>query len=110
VLLSAAAAPPLLLKFSLPDLASRFAAANLLTLRPLDDSAQRDALCLRALARGLELPEEAVVYLQRRFPRDLSTLYVLLDVMEQAALQARRRLTIPFIREILSPYLPDEPT
>jgi len=108
VLLTAAVAPPLLQQFCLPDLASRFAAANLLTLRPLDESAQREALRLRALARGLELPEEAALYLQRRFPRDLSTLYVLLDAIDEAALRAQRRLTIPFIRAALSPYLPDE--
>jgi DnaA family protein len=109
VLLTAAVAPPLLQHFCLADLASRFAAANLLTLRPLDESSQREALRLRALARGLELPEEAALYLQRRFPRDLSTLYVLLDAIDEAAFRAQRRLTIPFIREVLSPYLPDEP-
>jgi DnaA family protein len=100
-LLAAAAAPPLLLKFSLPDLASRFAAAALLPLRPLEESEQRQALRLRARARGLELPEQTALYLQRRFRRDLATLYELLDVIDEAALQAQRRLTVPFIRQVL---------
>jgi DnaA family protein len=108
-LLFAAASPPQRLNFSLPDLASRFAAANLLTLHALDERDQREALRLRALARGLELPEESALYLQRRFRRDLPTLYELLDAIDEAALRAQRRLTLPFIRQVLRPYLPDEP-
>lgn len=107
-LLASAAAPPLLLNFSLPDLASRFAAATLLPLRPLDESEQRQALRLRARARGLELPEEAALYLQRRFRRDLATLYELLDAIDEAALQAQRRLTVPFIRQVLAQHCPGD--
>jgi DnaA family protein len=109
VLLAAAAAPPLLLQFSLPDLASRFAAATLLPLRALDESEQREALRLRARARGLELPQETALYLQRRFRRDLATLYELLDAIDEAALQAQRRLTVPFIRQVLAQQRPGEP-
>jgi DnaA-homolog protein len=108
-LLCAAASPSLRLNFSLPDLASRFAAANLLTLRPLEEPDQREALRLRALARGLELPEESALYLQRRFRRDLSTLYELLDAIDEAAFRAQRRLTLPFIRQVLRQHVPDEP-
>ena len=107
-LLASAAAPPLLLNFSLPDLASRFAAATLLPLRPLDESEQRQALRLRARARGLELPEETALYLQRRFRRDLATLYALLDAIDEAALQAQRRLTVPFIRQVLAQDCPGD--
>jgi DnaA family protein len=101
-LLAAAVAPPLLLQFSLPDLGSRFAAATLLPLRPLAEAGQREALRLRAHLRGLELPEETALYLQRRFRRDLPTLYQLLDQIDAAALQAQRRLTVPFIRQVLA--------
>jgi DnaA family protein len=100
-LIVAAVEAPLRLRFALPDLASRFAAATLLALRPLDEAEQREALRLRARARGLELPEETALYLQRRFPRDLSSLYTLLDTVDDAALQAQRRLTVPFIRSVL---------
>jgi DnaA family protein len=109
VLLAAAVAPPLLVKFSLPDLGSRFAAATLLPLRPLDEPEQREALRLRAHLRGLELPEETALYLQRRFRRDLPTLYGLLDAIDAAALQAQRRLTVPFIRQVLAQHSGPEP-
>jgi DnaA family protein len=109
VLLAAAIAPPLLLTFSLPDLGSRFAAATLLPLRPLDEIEQRAALRLRAQLRGLELPEETALYLQRRFRRDLPTLYQLLEAIDAAALQAQRRLTVPFIRQVLAGLSPQPP-
>lgn len=92
---------PRALSFALPDLASRFNAANLLRLRPLEEEQQREALRVRALARGLELPEETALYLQRHFPRDLATLCQLLDTLDDAALAAQRRITVPFIRSVL---------
>ncbi len=105
-LLAAAREPPQRLQFALPDLSSRLAAAQILTLQRLDDSAQREALRLRARARGLELPEETALYLQRRYRRELSALYELFDTLDDAALRARRRLTVPFIREVLKARAP----
>ncbi len=101
-LLLAARVPPALLGWSLPDLASRCAAAAVFQLRPLDESEQHQALQLRARLRGLELPQETVRWLQRRFPRDMRRLYGLLDTLDEAALAAQRRLTVPFIREVLA--------
>jgi DnaA family protein len=109
LLLAAAVPPPLLLRFALPDLGSRFAAATLLPLRALDEAEQREALRLRAQLRGLELPQETALYLQRRFPRDLPTLYTLLEAIDAAALQAQRRLTVPFIRQVLAGLYPQSP-
>lgn len=106
-LIVAATEPSARLPLVLPDLASRFAAATLLPLRPLGEDQQREALKLRAHARGLDLPEETALYLQRRFPRDLPTLYQLLDTIDDAALQAQRRLTVPFIRAVLNPETPE---
>jgi DnaA-homolog protein len=100
-LLATAPAPPAQLPFVLPDLATRFAAGLIYTLQPLDEAAQREALQLHARRRGLTLPDETALYLQRRFRRDMTTLYNLLDTLDEAALQAQRRLTIPFIREVL---------
>jgi len=70
-------------------------------LRPLDEGEQQEALQLRARARGFELPDETARWLQRRFPRDMTTLYDLLDALDEEALVAQRRLTVPFIRSVL---------
>ncbi len=95
--------PPGRLSWGLADLGSRFTAANIHALKPLDEVAQRDALMLRAGVRGFELPEEVARWLQRRYPRDMGTLYQLLDTLDGAALVAQRRLTLPFIRSVLVP-------
>jgi DnaA-homolog protein len=100
-LIVAARAPPALTHWSLPDLGSRLAAAAVFNLRTLDEAQQRRALQLRAELRGLELPQDTARWLQRRFPRDMRTLYELLDTLDEAALAARRRLTVPFIRSVL---------
>jgi DnaA-homolog protein len=100
-LVTAAEAPPALLRWSLPDLGSRFAASAIFQLRVLDEEEQQAALQLRARLRGFELPEETSRWLQRRYPRDMHKLYELLDTLDEAALVAQRRLTVPFIREVL---------
>jgi DnaA family protein len=100
-LVMAARPPPALLAWALPDLGSRCAAGAVLQLRALDEAEQQQALQLRARLRGFELPEETSRWLQRRFPRDMRRLYGLLDTLDEAALAAQRRLTVPFIREVL---------
>jgi DnaA-homolog protein len=100
-LVAVARTPPALLPFALADLGSRCAAGAVFQLRALDEPERHAALALRARLRGLELPEETWQWLQRRFPRDMRTLYGLLDTLDEAALAAQRRLTIPFIREVL---------
>ena len=100
-LIAAAESPPALIPWSLPDLGSRMAASSVYQLRALDESEQQEALKLRAHVRGFELPDETARWLQRRFPRDMRTLYELLDTLDEAALVAQRRLTVPFIRSVL---------
>jgi DnaA family protein len=97
----AATAPAMHLGIRLPDLRSRLAAMPQFALRLLDEVQQRDALRLRAAQRGIELPEETIQYLQRRFARDMARLHELLERLDLASLQQQRRLTVPFIREIL---------
>ncbi|MEO6187027.1 MAG: DnaA regulatory inactivator Hda [Steroidobacteraceae bacterium] len=100
-LLVAARAPAVEAGFSLPDLRSRLAAMPHFALRPLDETQQRAALQLRAAQRGIELPDETLLYLQRRFARDMTRLHDLLDRLDLASLREQRRLTVPFIREVL---------
>ena len=100
-LVVAAKAPPALLSWKLKDLGSRFTAAAIYQLRMLDEEEQRAALQLRAKLRGFELPDDTSRWLQRRFPRDMRTLYEILDTLDEAALVAQRRLTVPFIRSVL---------
>jgi DnaA family protein len=85
----------------LADLASRLSRLAVFHLRPLDDQQRVAALQLRARHRGLELPDETAAYLLKRSRRDMSSLYRLLDKLDLEALRAQRRLTIPFVRDVL---------
>jgi DnaA-homolog protein len=100
-LVVAASGPPAALGWALADIASRFGASEVFQLKPLDEAQQEEALRRRASARGLDLPEETLRYLLRRFPRDMSRLGRLLDQIDDASLSAQRRLTVPFVRGIL---------
>ncbi len=85
----------------LADLASRLALLPVFHVQALDDEQRVAALKLRARHRGLELPGETARYLLKRSRRDMASLYTLLDRLDREALRAQRRLTIPFVRDVL---------
>jgi DnaA family protein len=99
-LVVAAPRPATDLGVALPDLRSRLASMPHFALHPLDEAQQREALQLRAAQRGLELPDETVRYLQRRYARDMSSMQALLDKLDAASLEEQRRITVPFIRQV----------
>ncbi len=84
----------------LPELVSRLASMPHFVVRLLHESQQREALQLRAAQRGMELPDDTVRYLQRRYARDMVTMQGLLDRLDAASLEEQRRLTVPFIRQV----------
>jgi len=97
----AADASPFALAVELPDLRSRLGWGPVFALQALDDAGKLSALQLRAQVRGIELSDEVGAYLLRRAPRDMHALFALLERLDQASLAAQRRLTIPFVRELL---------
>jgi DnaA family protein len=100
-LLFAARENPAHVDFGLADLKSRLASSSVFAVRELNDDEQIEALMLRAHLRGLEMPPETARYLQRRFPRDMRTLCEVLDTLDDASFVAQRRLTVPFIRDVI---------
>ena len=92
---------PAQVAFGLADLKSRLTSSAVFAVRELNDEEQVQALNLRADLRGFELPVETARYLQHRFPRDMRTLCEVLDTLDDAAFVAQRRLTVPFIREVI---------
>jgi DnaA-homolog protein len=100
VLYTAAAAPDAL-PLVLPDLRSRLAQCTRIALAPLDDEGRREVLRDRARRRGLVLEPGALEWLLRHRGRDLSGLTAALDRLDRASLAAQRRVTLPFLREVL---------
>ncbi len=100
-LLFAARENPTQVDYGLADLKSRLASATVFAVRELDEAEQAEALALRAHLRGFELPAETIRYLLRRFPRDMRTLCEILDTLDDAAFAAQRRITVPFIKDVI---------
>jgi DnaA family protein len=88
--------------FELADLVSRFSLLPSFRIRTLDEAGRISALQLRAGHRGLDLPLETAKFLLSRAKRDMTSLYSLLDKLDSEALRAKRRLTIPFVKEVLT--------
>jgi len=100
-LLFAAEAAPAQLGLGLPDLRSRLGACTQFTLKPLEDAERRAVLKAQAGLRGIELDDHVLDWLFARHTRDLGALLDLLDRLDQASLAAQRRVTIPFLRNLL---------
>lgn len=101
-LLYAARVAPDALELVLPDLRSRLSQCARIALEPLDDSGRAEVLRLRAQRRGLQIDEAAIDWLLKRVDRDLVSLTALLDRLDRESLAAQRRLTVPFLRQLLS--------
>jgi DnaA-homolog protein len=100
-LLFAANEPPNALDLKLPDLVSRLSACTQWQIRPLDEDSRRRIVRELGASRGLQLDEAVLDWLFARQARDLGSLIALLDRIDQAALAAQRRVTVPFLRNLL---------
>lgn len=102
--IATANAPVAELALCLPDLVSRLGWGESLPVRPLDDEDNLVLLASQAAERGLELSDEAGRYLIARVSRRSSELLTWLDRLDQESLAAQRRLTVPFVRDVLTRY------
>lgn len=100
-LLIAARQPPAAQAWTLPDLGSRLRALPVWQLSLPDDDQRAAMLRARAEHRGLDMPVEVTRYILRRAPRDPGALLGLLDRLDDASLRHQRRLTVPFVRQVL---------
>ena len=100
-LLLAASASPRELPVQLADLQSRLTLALVFQLQSLSDEDKLRALQLRASRRGLHLGDDVGRFILTRGERSMSSLFELLERLDQASLQAQRKLTIPFLKETL---------
>ena len=100
--LMAAAHPATQLEFALPDLASRLRALPGYRVLAPDDAGLRWVLERTAARQGLELSPEVQDFWLHRAPRDLPALLMQLQQLDARALAEQRRLTIPFLKQVLS--------
>lgn len=94
-------ASPKTLGIQLPDLVSRLAWGVVLSLHTVSDEEKLYILTMRAQERGIHLSDEVGRYIMTHCPRQMKTLFAALDMLDKASLAAQRKLTIPFVKEVL---------
>ncbi|GLX80103.1 DnaA regulatory inactivator Hda [Thalassotalea insulae] len=89
------------LGLTLPDLGSRLSWGLVEQLKPLSDEEKLTAIQFRAQQRGLLLSEEVARFLLTRLSREMNSLLDALDKLDKASIREQRRITIPFIKQVL---------
>ncbi|MCW8863615.1 MAG: DnaA regulatory inactivator Hda [Colwellia sp.] len=89
------------LGLSLPDLVSRLSWGLTEQVKPLDDDEKVLVLQYRASQRGLMLSDDAAKFLLNRLSREMAHLLTSLDTLDKASIREQRKITIPFIKEVL---------
>lgn len=92
---------PTHIAIQLPDLRSRLTWGMVFQLHELNDENKIGTLQLHAKNRGFDLPATVCQYLLTRYARNMHDLHVLLNRLDDASLVAQRKITIPFVKEVL---------
>ncbi len=93
--------PPKALDATLPDLISRLTSGIVFQLHELSDAEKCDAFIMRAERRGMTLPADVAKFILTHCPRHMTTLFSVLDTLDNMSLAAQRKLTIPFVKSVL---------
>jgi DnaA family protein len=72
-----------------------------LKLKPLANEESVSALICKANSMGLTIPPKVGHFLLSHYASDLPSLWILLGQLDKATLSAQRKLTIPFLKQIL---------
>lgn len=90
--------PPLALALR-DDLRTRLGWGAVMRLAALTDDEKADALRRAAQGRGIALPDELIRWLLTHRPRDIRWLLRRLDALDRYALERKRAITLPLLRE-----------
>ncbi len=89
------------IKIELDDLKSRLVWGQVHKIKPPDDELKIEILKRKALERSFELTKSVAEFLIRRTDRDLNSLIKILDVIDHSSLAAKRKVTVPFVKELI---------
>ena len=105
-LILSASCPPNEIAFQLPDLKTRLNWGLTLKIQPLSDERKNHCLNFQSRPNGLRNIASSRTFSPHALCRDLSSLWVLLTKLDHASLAAKRKLTLPFLKQILSDETP----
>ncbi|MDT8399809.1 MAG: DnaA regulatory inactivator Hda [Pseudomonadales bacterium] len=100
-LLVSARVAPRGLQSGLADLLSRLSWGVVYQLHALDEPEKCQVLQARALSRGIVLDQDLLNYILLRGSRSTTGLFQILDRLDQLSLMEKRKITIPFIKNIM---------
>ena len=89
------------IKVKLPDLKNRLITGLALKLKPFADEESVSALIYKASHMGITITPKVGHFLLSHYGSDLPSLWVLLGQLDKATLSAQRKLTIPFLKQIM---------
>ncbi len=108
-LLFAASGQPDSLALTLPDLRTRLTWGPVFQIHALPEDQLQDALVHQLESRSLKVSNDVAVYLLNRFPRDISSLKRIIDLLDHASLKEQRRVTVPLIKQLIDEKIIDQP-
>ena len=91
---------PIIMNLGLRDLVTRLMSGLTYQVLPLGEDQKITGLQERASDRGFEISEEAVKFILNRYRRETGNLFRILDMIDQASLEQKRLITIPFLRSL----------
>lgn len=100
-LIVSAASAPSDIGIQLPDLKTRLNWGLTLKIQSLADNERIAALIFKADQMGFEIAPQVGRFLLTHYDRDLASLWTLLEKLDKASLAAKRKLTLPFLKQIL---------
>ena len=100
-LLMAGHASPLTMRLALRDLQSRLVWGGVYAVNPLSDADKSVVLAERAATAGYHFSDEALSYLFKNCPRDLSSLIALLRKLLNSGYLRNRTITVPSLKRLL---------
>jgi DnaA family protein len=93
---------PTNIKLEVEDIKSRLGWDQVVQVKSPSDELKIEILKQKANARSFELSDEVIEFLIRRVERDLGSLIDILDKIDHASLAEKRKITIPFVKELIS--------
>jgi DnaA family protein len=89
------------LAIRLPDLKSRLLAAHAIETDRLDDTGKLELMKQKASRQGFRLADDVGRFIMSRSDRDVRSLVDLLARLEVETLRQQKRVTIPFVKQVL---------
>ena len=89
------------IEVKLPDLKNSLSSGLSLELNPLEQNETITALIHKASYMGITISRKVGHFLVTHYASDLPSMWILLEQLDKATLSAQRKLTIPFLKQIL---------